>query len=43
MIRTANQEFITFNESIIQSYLIDVDPFAFTFPYGEAYIKITSK
>ena len=29
MMKTANNEFITFNEPIIQSYLIDINLFAF--------------
>ena len=39
--KTANQKFITFNEPFIQSYLVDLNLFAFTFPHGEACIKIT--
>ena len=38
MMKTANQEFITFNEPIIQSYLLDVNLFVFTFPTGKAYL-----
>ena len=39
--KTANQEFVTFNEPIIYLYLMEVNLFVFTFPHGEAYIKIT--
>ena len=38
MMKTATQDFITFNEPIIQTYLIAVNLFAFTFPLGEAYL-----
>ena len=41
MMKTANQEFVTFNEPIISLYLMNINLFAFTFPHGEAYIKIT--
>ena len=32
MIKTANQEFITFNEPLIYFHLIDVNFFVYTFP-----------
>ena len=43
VIKTAKQEFITFNEPIIYSYLIDVNFFVYTFGFSEAFIKITSQ
>ena len=35
LIKTANQEFITFNEPPIYIYLIDVNCFVYTFPLAK--------
>ena len=41
MIKTANQEFITFNEPLIYFYLIDVSVFVYTFLLAKRSSKIS--